>query len=295
LLTFYSLGRQAPAPLAPLLLQRVVLGMVVSGAIALAARHSRMLSREGAIAATGVGTVCVMAGWDWAVALIAFFLSGSIWSRIGRVRKEALTADVISKGGERDALQVLANGGVFALCALGYVVWSQPHATDPGLMPGWTDQCWRALAGGALAAASGDTWATEVGTLWGGSPRSILTGRRVRPGTSGGVTAVGTAAGIGGSAAMALVLWALRWGWPVVLAALAGGVVGMILDSVLGATLQRRRWCERCKVPTERGVHSCGAATRADGGLPWLDNDGVNAFSTFAGACTAVIFYRSLL
>ena len=99
----------------------------------------------------------------------------------------------------------------------------------------------------------------------------------------------------GGSAAMALVLWAMGWGRAAALAALAGGVIGMILDSLLGATLQRRQWCERCKVPTERGVHSCGAATRADGGLPWLDNDGVNALSTFAGACTAVIFYRSLL
>ncbi len=254
-----------------------------------------MLSQEGALAATGVGTICVVAGWDWAIALIAFFLTGSIWSRIGRVRKEALTADVISKGGERDALQVLANGGVFALCALGYVVWSQPHTADLGLQAAWTDQSWRAVAGGALAAALGDTWATEAGTLWGGSPRSILTGRPVRPGTSGGITAVGTAAGIGGSAAMALVLWAMGWGRAAALAALAGGVIGMILDSLLGATLQRRRWCERCKVPTERGVHSCGAATRADGGLPWLDNDGVNALSTFAGACTAVIFYRSLL
>ncbi len=278
-----------------MLLQRLVLGIVVSSAIALAARQSRMLSHEGAIAATGVGTVCVVAGWDWATALIAFFLSGSVWSRIGRARKEALTADVISKGGERDALQVLANGGVFALCALGFVVRAQPHASDWGIGTAWTDQAWHAVAGGALAAASGDTWATEVGTLWGGPPRSILTGRTVRPGTSGGVTAIGTIAGIVGAAAMAWVLWVLGWRRAAAAAALGGGVVGMAFDSILGATLQRRQWCERCKVPTERVVHSCGAATRAAGGLSWLDNDGVNALSTLAGACIAMILYRTLL
>jgi len=133
-----------------------------------------------------------------------------------------------------------------------------------------------------------------VGTLWGGAPKSILTGRTVQPGTSGGVTLIGTTAGVVGAAFIACVLWAFGWRPSVAAAALAGGVVGMAFDSVLGATLQRRQWCERCKVSTERVVHSCGAATRAAGGLSWLDNDGVNALSTLAGACIAVIFYRAL-
>jgi uncharacterized protein (TIGR00297 family) len=200
---------------------------------------------------------------------------------------------VISKGGERDGIQVMANGGVFALCALGYLIWKEPHTSWP-LAAAWTDQSWHAVAGGALAAASGDTWATEVGTLWGGAPKSILTGRTVQPGTSGGVTLIGTTAGVVGAAFIAWVLWAFGWRGSVAGAALAGGVFGMAFDSVLGATLQRRQWCERCKVSTERVVHSCGAATRAAGGLSWLDNDGVNALSTLAGACIAVIFYRTL-
>lgn len=283
-------------PLTPdrLLFHRVVLGFLVAGGIALGANQSRTLSRDGAYAATAIGTMCVAAGWDWAVALIAFFVGGSLWTHVGRAQKEALTADVISKGGERDARQVFANGGVFALCALGSVIWSHAHPVLSDATP-WTETAWRAIAGGALAAASGDTWATEVGTLWGGAPRSILTGRPVPPGTSGGITVIGTVAGIAGAAAIALVLVALGWGRAAAAPALAGGVVGMVFDSVLGATAQRRQWCERCNVPTERMLHSCGADTRAAGGLSWLDNDGVNALSTLAGACTVVILYRSLL
>jgi uncharacterized protein (TIGR00297 family) len=254
-----------------------------------------MLSTDGAVAAATVGTACAAAGWDWAVILIVFFVSASGWSRVGRVRKETLTAGIVTKGGERDAVQVIANGGVFALCAVGYVAWIMGARTaiaNAGAT--WSGVWWRAAAGGALASASGDTWATEIGTLWGGRPRSILTGRPVAPGTSGGVTPIGTCAGLLGAGFLGAVLWGLGWPGRAAIASVGGGVAGLLVDSVLGATLQRRRWCERCNVLTERDVHVCDAPTRAAGGLSWLDNDGVNALSTLAGACMALILYRSL-
>jgi len=248
------------------------------------------LSLTGAGAAVAVGAVCAAAGWDWAAALITFFLTASIWSRVGRTRKDARTAGVLNKGEERDLVQVLANGGLFALCAVGYLA----SLARLGVSPAWAGPTWRAAAGGALAAAAGDTWATEVGTLWGGRPRSILTGRRVEPGVSGGVTTIGTLAGVAGAALIGALLAVLGWGTPAAAAALVGGVGGMTADSLLGASVQRRRWCERCNVLTERDVHSCHLATRSAGGFSWLDNDGVNALSTVAGACIAWIVYRGL-
>ena len=62
----------------------------------------------------------------------------------------------------------------------------------------------------------------------------------------------------------------------------------MIADSILGATLQAHRHCDRCDEPTERVVHRCGSLTRQTRGLRWLDNDGVNAIATVAGATVAV-------
>src|SRR5690606_4086090 len=100
---------------------------------------------------------------------------------------------------------------------------------------------------GAFAAAAADTWGTEVGTYFGRPTRSVLTGRRVPPGTSGGVSLPGTAAALLGAAAVfasALpfavpFLGSLR---PATAAALVigGGFGAALLDSVLGATVQAR-------------------------------------------------------
>jgi uncharacterized membrane protein len=67
-------------------------------------------------------------------------------------------------------------------------------------------------------------------------------------------------------------------------AALIGGAVGCLLDSVLGASWQARRWCATCGTLTEQRIHRCGSRTTVTGGVRWLDNDGVNALSTIGGA-----------
>jgi len=249
-------------------------GLVSALAIAIAARRVRSLSTDGAICATVIGTVSVAAGWDWGALLITFFLASTVLSRVGRQRKEQRTRAIVEKGGERDALQVLANGGLFAVAAVAYVAYPVT--------------LWQAIGAGALAASTADTWATEIGTMSAAAPRSILTGRPVPPGTSGGVTASGTMASLLGAAFLGGM--ALLIGWParVAAAAVVGGLVGSTADSVLGATLQARRKCPQCNLETERLVHSCGATTTASGGLAWLTNDGVNAVSSAIGAVASI-------
>src|SRR5213075_292916 len=112
-----------------------------------------------------------------------------------------------------------------------------------------------------------DTWATELGTLSPAPPRSILTGRIVHAGTSGGVTPLGLLAGL---AAAAVVAGVPGWPWQAALAAFAGGIAGCLADSLLGAALQVRRRCERCGMATEQVVHRCGTPTIVTGGLTWL-------------------------
>ena len=252
---------------------RLALGGALALAIALLARRAGSLAASGAAAAVVVGTACVAAGWEWGILLVAFFVASSALSRIGRARKEERTGAIVAKGGARDARQVLANGGLFAAAALGSLV---------VMWPGWM-----LLGAGALAAATSDTWATEIGTLVGGRPRSIVGGRPVPAGASGGITLAGTVAALAGAAFVAGLAWLL--GWPHPVAILVGGVVGSTADSLLGATLQARRWCERCGTGTEREVHHCGARTRADGGLAWLDNDAVNLVSALLGALATLL------
>ncbi|HWJ21526.1 MAG TPA: DUF92 domain-containing protein [Gemmatimonadaceae bacterium] len=253
-------------------LGRAGAGLLVAAAIALVARRAHSLSTSGAVAATAVGAACVAAGWGWGGLLIAYFVVSSALSRWRETLKEARTSDVVAKGGQRDAVQVLANGGLFAAAAL------LSLAAPAGAI-------WPVAAGaGALAAAAADTWATEIGTLAGHPPRSIRTGRPVAPGTSGGVTVLGTAASIAGAGFVAALAALVGFGRLAAVGALVGGVAGSLVDSLLGATLQARRWCDRCERGTEREVHGCGTRTRPAGGVGWLDNDAVNAASALAGA-----------
>jgi uncharacterized protein (TIGR00297 family) len=241
------------------------------------------LATSGAAAAVAVGTAAVAGGWRWGALLIAFFVLASALSRWRRAEKGARTGDVVEKGGRRDAAQVLANGGVFA----GLVLAGLLAPAGGGLA--------RALAGaaaGALAAAAADTWATEVGTAVGGTPRTVRGWHRVPPGTSGAVSAAGSAALAAGAAVTAGT--ALLVGLPGAAAAgaLVGGLAGAWVDTFAGAAIQERRWCERCAVATEQHVHGCGTPTRVRGGLPGLGNDGVNGLCTLAGAAVGAAVAR---
>jgi uncharacterized protein (TIGR00297 family) len=200
------------------------------------------LSPAGAAAALAVGAATVWGvGWRGVLLLLAFFVSGSLLPR---------------GGGRRTARQVVANGGVAAIAAL--------------------FGAWPAFAG-ALAAATADTWATEIGAFSPSTPRLITSGAPVPRGANGGITLLGTAGGVLGAVAIAGLTYALTprgtapglthpGGLAAVVA--AAGVLGMLIDSLLGAT---------------------GQGPFGDG---WLDNDAVNLAMTLAGAGIAAAGWR---
>ena len=255
-------------------LVRAIAGGVIAVVVSIVARRTRSLSDGGAVAAAIVGTLTIAAGWSWGLLLSSFFVTASTLSKLGARRKAELVGSVTQKGGERDAMQVLSNGGLFAVAALGHLLFPSPF--------------WYATGIGALAASTADTWATEVGTLSAREPVSIVSRKKVAPGTSGGVTAIGSVAGAAG--ALFIAAGAVLAHWPVPFAAVAlGGMAGALADSFLGATVQARRWCDVCATPTERLAHSCGTATRHAGGLAGLDNDAVNAVCSAVGALVAIL------
>jgi uncharacterized protein (TIGR00297 family) len=262
---------------------RAVVGLALALLVAGAAWRAGSLNRSGSAAATVCGTLCAAAGWNWAFLLILYFVAASVLSRAGKEAKEARLGDMVEKGGRRDYRQVVANGGVYSIAAaLGTL--SAELASGAAAWIAWG-------AIGALAAASSDTWATEIGTWLGGRPRSVITWAAVAPGESGGVTAIGLAASVAG--ALWIGLGASLPGFPrgLGIAAIIAGIGGSIADSVLGATIQERRWCDACRRRTERAVHRCGSVTRRIGGIPGLDNDVVNLLSTLAGFVLGVIVY----
>ena len=258
----------------PDLLIRVAVGVAISIVVSLVARRLRALTRSGAIVSTIVGTVAITTGWSWGALLFSLFISVAVLSEFRAAEKSKRLGGLLEKGSERDAAQVVANGAVFTIAAIGNLIFPAPF--------------WYALAAGALAFSAADTWATEIGTLARGNPRSITTGARVPTGTSGGVSLIGTFGAVAGS--LFIGSEAVFAGWPVPLAAvLLGGVLAALADSFIGATLQARRFCPHCRKPTEAPVHNCGTATTLTGGIVWLDNDAVNALCSAIGALVVFV------
>jgi uncharacterized protein (TIGR00297 family) len=248
---------------------QIALGTFLAAAVALLAYRARSLSAGGAAAAFAIGAMVFGAGgWPAALVLFAFFIPSTLLSRLGKARKRALLD--VGKQGPRDAWQVLANGGIAALCVLLAMRFGTP--------------LWAAFAG-AFAAASADTWGTEIGTLAAGKPRSILTFAPIEPGLSGGITFAGTLATIGGAVCVALVAWLAHVG-PFLPIAVAG-IAGAFLDSVLGASTQALRHCAACNAYCETNPHHCGTPTTLRRGFAWMENDAINAAATLAGAAVA--------
>jgi uncharacterized protein (TIGR00297 family) len=252
----------------------ILAGALCAALIAGAAWRLRALDLSGALAAFVVGTCTFAAGGiPGAAILLAFFISSVVLTRIGRQKKRGLVD--VAKGGPRDAMQVLANGGVATVCILLAAV---------------LGHVWALAFAGAYAAATADTWGTEIGTLASELPRSLIDGRPLATGLSGGITRAGTAAEVAGAFFIALVAAGTSVATDArsVAAVTAGGIAGALADSALGATVQARRWCPECERVCEADPHACGTATMHRSGVSWMTNDMVNLLATFVGSAVAL-------
>jgi uncharacterized protein (TIGR00297 family) len=267
-------------------MEQLISGLILGVAISLLAWRAGALSASGAwAAAISGGLIFGLGGLPWAILLLAFFISSSALSRLFGGRKADLS-EKFSKGGRRDWGQVLANGGLGAILVTVYTARPETAAF-------WDAVLWCAYAG-AIATVNADTWATELGVLSRTPPRLITSGEVVERGASGGVSALGSLASLGGALLVAVLatLFAGRAGaapWPVLPAAALGGLAGAFFDSLLGASVQAIYYCPGCDKETERHPqHSCGAPTFHLRGWRWLDNDLVNFIASVVGALVAV-------
>jgi uncharacterized protein (TIGR00297 family) len=271
------------APLDRAIPSRLLLGLLFSSGVAILAHRRRSLSKSGVAGAMISGTTIFgMGGWSWGLSLIYFFVSSSLLSHFKEREKAATAADKFDKGSERDILQAAANGGMATLLSLAYGLTRSPQAK----------RVLKAGFAGALATANADTWATEIGVLSKQAPRLITTGKPVAPGTSGGITALGTGASMLGALTLGLFFWLCqglrRSLLSLPLVALLSGIVGSLFDSLLGATVQAMYFCPACQKETEKRLHSCGTPTQFLRGLPWMNNDTVNFLATACGSLTGM-------
>jgi uncharacterized protein (TIGR00297 family) len=246
----------------------------VSAVAAFAAWRARTLTTSGAAAAWTIGVPILHGtGWQGGAILAAFFVSSNVISRIPGLQP---AAGIDLKSDRRDHWQVYANG---AMAGIG-------GAIGLGNAP---LGLW--LVTTTLAAAAADTWATAAGSASRRPPRLIWSARVVPAGSSGGVTAMGTAgAAVGGLIVAGA--GALAADMPILLpVGTLIGFLGMAADSALGGLLQGRFRCTACNVASEWRVHRCGAATTLESGMAWLNNDWVNFLSTASAAAAGLLVW----
>ena len=224
----------------------------IAGAVTLAfsalARWIRGVSPSGAIAGA---IVCFLlyagAGPGAFAGLVSVFALAWITTRLGYQRKQKLgTAE---KQDGRTASQVLANLGVAASCA---ALYAASHGKAIFLL----------ATAAALSEAAADTVSSELGQASSEKARLITTWEQVPAGTDGGVSLIGTLAGIAAATLVSLVcgLTGLRaWKW--LGTSVAAAVLGMVADSYLGAWLERRQLLNNDSVNFLSTLVAAGAAS----------------------------------
>jgi len=186
-------------------------------------------------------------GYGGLLILAAFFILGTLATSWKKERKGAGLS-----GERRTAGQVFANGGIAAIAGGGMLIF-----------PSWHIPLSLAIAG-SLASATADTLSSELGMVYGSRVYHVLTWKGGQRGENGMVSIEGLLIGVAGAVVIAGLYMLTAGGawmpsfWIIVIA----GFTGNLVDSVLGAVLERR-------------------------GL--LGNNAVNFFNTLAGGLVAGI------
>lgn len=263
-----------------------LIAALISSLIAIRSYRRKSLDLSGALAGFLVMTVHLAVGYRFGAMLLVFFFTSSKLTKIGEEKKRLVDAD-FKEGGQRNWIQVLFNSGIATIMAL--IIWKQI---------GWEDKCLdskesaliTSLMGGIIghySCCNGDTWSSELGVVSDAQPRLITNFKPVRRGTNGGVTKTGLLAAIAAGSVVGLTFVivgffttkcttsvALKQLLVVPLSAIAG-LLGSVIDSLLGATLQFSGFCSvRNKV-----VGKPGPTVKKISGISILDNNGVNLVS----------------
>ncbi|MDY0289762.1 MAG: DUF92 domain-containing protein [Sphaerochaeta sp.] len=239
-------------------------------AFSLAAYMARQLTASGSTVAFFVGFVpTYVLGFGALATLLLFFLFAGVLSKLAKIRTKTDVPSIQKKGSRRDGMQVFANGGMALVAAVLY-------ALSPSTVA-------LVMFGSSVAEAASDTFAGEIGILSKTGPISIITGKKMKPGLSGAVSALGSFAGLAGALFIAL-YWmgcflpasGRNFAYASIVA--VSGFFGCLMDSVLGATVQAHYFDPNRDRLTEHPT-SGGEKLSLARGFRWIDNDLVNLMS----------------
>lgn len=211
------------------------LSIIISALLSFAAYRQRMLTLTGSLSAFAVSAVVgLMGNLSWLLLILSFVAAAFITTRFRILEKVKMGVQEGRKG-ERGSRNVVAN----SLPAVFIAIFST-------LLAGEASQGFYAMIYTvAIGAATADTLGSEIGVI-DRHPRLITNMRPVPPGTDGGISLTGTAASFAGALFISLMgfafivllgqklpLWAIPF-------TAVMGLLGSLVDSILGSTLERR-------------------------------------------------------
>jgi uncharacterized protein (TIGR00297 family) len=222
-------------------------------------------------------------------------------SKVKETEKLKATLDFEKGSTKRDAVQVVANGLIPLFFALAYGLFELfPNLSASNSIYYNPYSPYFIAVFVAFAVHTADTWATEIGILSKSNPRLVTNlHKKVLPGTSGGITFIGSAASLLGSILIAIIYLVVSVVPTFVITGnlfvtfvliIIGGFMGSILDSIEGATIQGIYFCDNCGKETEANPHKrCGNETRLSRGIQLINNDLVNLSSTIIVTCVIML------
>ena len=275
----------------------IIIGIIVVGGFGIFSLYTKVVNISGLIAGLIVGlTIWIFGGWSWFMIILVFHLFAAAMTKFKYKSKEK-SGLAQEKGGARAWPNVIANGLTASLFSLSYGLYFLITTIRLDIFFfGYI---------GAIAAMTADTLATELGLLSKSQPRLITTFNKVIPGTSGGVSILGELAALLGSSVIGVVGWILTifslvpinliFKYTIIIGAIIGGMLGCLIDSLIGATIQGLYNCKTCNKITEKKIHGCGTMTEKVRGITLIDNNIVNLLGSISGSFFAIIFYLLLI
>jgi len=237
-------------------LNNLLIWTIVSAIAFYGSYQLKSLNKGGVISAYIMGLIIYgTGGFNWIIPILVFFILSSILSKLSK------TENTIQKGSQRDIMQVMANGGVPTI--LSVINFYYP-----------IDQLF-ILYIAAIAAATADTWASEIGSFSNRDPIHVIKLKRVIKGTSGGISAIGTLGSVLGAAIIGITGYLLGLSGLLLIIIIISGTVGSLIDSLIGGSIQATFQCLKCKIITEKRKH-CKIPSKHVSGLYIIDNDMVN-------------------
>jgi len=260
----------------------IVIGISSATIVAILSYRFHFLNLGGSMMAFLMGSIIFsFGGWTYTFPILVFFISSSILSKIGKTKKKLLEVSY-QKSGARDFYQVLANGGLAIVIVL------------IAYFSGNKSIYYIYIA--SLAAATADTWGTELGIFSKLKPILITNLKPVPPGTSGAISFLGSVSALFGSFIIVLtgsLVYNVNPYQMIVVSFI--GYSGSLIDSILGATIQGQFKCNTCGIITERKSH-CQTKTLLQKGNSQVNNDLVNIFSIlFSSILTLIILSREII